>query len=256
MSKPIFRWTIYQTSKQGLDLFIESIKQTPVALGKDTFDWYVTYNGDDQMYRTIQNCLHLSPVNINLIRQDPEDCPIPNNSPLLGLWKVCPPRLDIEVPEIICDNDIIFVKKFPKIDQFLETNRPLLVKDPIRFYGNFNWMHPEGENWNSGLLTLPINFNFAEEIVKYWESIGKPQHIGYAEEQAMLTKIIKNLNPVIVETDEIVELNKDGIPNGHGKYVVTGREYGFHFVESNRHYHHEAQCFINRSNPPPPIPIY
>jgi hypothetical protein len=255
--KPLFRWTMYETSRQGLELFIEAICQTPKALGVDTFDWVVTYNGSDKMYNTVVNATKLSSVEINVIKQNPSNCPIPTGGKLLGMWKVTPPRLRPDAPEIICDNDIIFVKRFPKIDNFIETGRPLLVKDPIRFYGNLNHIHPNGENWNSGLLTLPSGFDFEEEIRKQWVEIGRPNSIGYAEEQALLTKIIKKMNPTIVEMDEIVELNKDGIPNIPGStYSVTGKEYGFHFVESNRHFHKEAISFINRSNPAPPIPIY
>lgn len=255
--KPLFRWTMYETSRQGLELFIEAICQTPKALGVDNFDWIVTYNGSDRMYSTIVNATKLSSATIKVIKQKITDCPLPFMNSLLGMWKVTPPRLRIEAPEIICDNDLILVKKFPKIDQFIKSGRPLLLKDPIRFYGGLNHIHPSGENWNSGFITLPPNFDFKQEIIKEWQFIGRPNYIGYAEEQALLTRIIKKLNPILIEMDEIVELNKDGIPNRPGStYSVTGKEYGFHFVESNRHYHKEAVSFINRSNPAPPIPIY
>lgn len=248
---------MYETSRQGLELFIEAICKTPVALGVDKFDWVVTYNGSDKMYNTVANSIKLAPVHIRIIRQRTEDCPIPTGGPLLGMWKVSPPRLRKEAPEIICDNDLIFIRNFPKIDDFLSTGKPLLVKDPIRFYGGLDWLHPQGENWNSGLLTLPADYDFGADIKENWEMIGKPSQIGYSEEQSLLTEIINKMNPTIVEMDEIVELNKDGIPNKPGiPYLPTGEEYGFHFVESNRNYHREAVAFLNRSNPAPPIPMY
>lgn len=255
--KPLFRWTMYETSRQGLEIFIEAICRTPLALGKDKFDWAVTFNGSEAFFRTIENSIKLAPVPITLINQKIEDCPIPTDGPPLGMWKVCPPRLRIDAPEIICDNDLIFVRNFPKIEEFIETGKPLLVKDPIRFYGHLDRLHPHGENWNSGLLTLPPNYDFSLNIKKEWELAGSPKRIGYAEEQALLTRVIRKLNPTFVEFDEIVELNKNGIPNKpRVAYVPNGKEYGFHFVESNRHYHKEAIAFLNRSNPPAPIPMY
>lgn len=245
---------MHETSRLGLELFIEAIRQTPLSLGVDNFDWVVTYNGSDYFARTIITSLKLAPIEIQLVRQKKSDSPVPIK-PLLGMWKVAPPRLRQDVPEIICDNDFIFVKRFTKIDKFVETNVPLLVQDPIRFYGNLDHLHPSGENWNSGLLTLPANYDFGKNIYKEWKSLGSP-NLNYAEEQSLLTKIIKGMDPVIINTDEIVELNKDGIPNRPGtSYFVTGKEYGFHFVESNRHHHREAINFINRMNPGPPILI-
>ena len=154
MSKPLFRWTVGNVLPQGLEILSESINRTTQTLGLDSWDWAICYNG-----LTKEDVDHLSEVidgrPIRLIAQNWATCPVNDNcqSPRRKdgsyeydgkrcdgtMWKVCPARMRMDSHEIIMDNDIVLLKKFPQIDEWLsQSSKTLILEEPIRFYGKYD----------------------------------------------------------------------------------------------------------------------
>lgn len=170
MVKPLFRFTVGPCVRQGLEILEESIIKTQEALGADTFDWMICYNGLNRVEKDFLKYITKG-TSIELYHQDWADCPIPDNcrSPrnLKGemevrgqkcggtMWKVCPARLRKDAHEIIMDNDLVILKKLPQINEFLASNKCLVLEEPVRFYGVYDKLFDFGEFLNSGLMGLP-----------------------------------------------------------------------------------------------------
>lgn len=227
---------MYETSPQGFDIFSESVIRTTENLG-DKFDYHVLYNGKDNgVYQYLFKILQRTPHKIKLHPQKESDLIVKG----VSMWKAAPPRLDINTHEIICDNDLIITKPFPKIDQFLSSNRTMILFDPIRYYGKFDHLHPRNERYNSGFIGLPPGYDYGKIIREVLAREGKFSELGYDDEQGLLTYCLKPGNPIGVTLGEIVELAKSGaVRMCHKTIDYTGDEqYGYHFVESNRHDDH------------------
>jgi len=252
MSKPLFRITVGNCLTQGLDILSESIKRTTQTLGIDSWDWAICYNGlSKDEVQTLINVIDDRPI--RLIAQNWQTCPINDKcqSPRRNdgsyeydgkrcggtMWKVCPARMRMDSHEIIMDNDIVLLKKFPQIDEWLaQTTKTLILEEPIRFYGRYDSLFPEeGPFLNSGFMGLPPGFDFGSEIVKQWTENGKHENISQADEQGMLVHTLNQRKSIRIRPDQMVEvLHRDM------KTVITGREEAIHFTQSNRIPNHYA----------------
>jgi hypothetical protein len=246
MAKPLFRWTVGNCLPQGLDILGESISRTTRALGLDNWDWAVCYNGvsRDELL-LLQSMIGSRPV--QLISQNWATCPVNDNMQTPRrrdgsfeyngnrcggtMWKVCPPRLRMETHEIVMDNDIVLLRKFPQIDEFLAaTDKALILEEPIRFYGRYDALFRSDEPClNSGMMGFPPGYDFGAEIFKNWINHGGYMNITQADEQGLLTYTLKQLPSVRVGKEQMVEVL-------HRDYAtrLTGREFGIHFTQANR----------------------
>lgn len=252
MAKPLFRWTVGSCLQQGLDILAESIERTTRALGLNEWDWAICYNGLNQ-----ENVQFLSQVvgrrPIALIPQNWATCPVMDNcqSPRRRdgsfewngtrcggtMWKVCPARLRMETHEIVMDNDIVLLRKFPQIDQWLaQTDKALILEEPIRFYGKYNDLFSEGPPYlNSGFMGFPPNYDFGTAIFENWVKNGRHMNLSQADEQGLLTYTLNQLQSVRIHANQMIEiLGKDY------NAKVTGQEYGIHFTQANRMPSHYA----------------
>lgn len=245
MGKPLFRWTVGHCLQQGLDILVESFDKTINCLGEDKFDWFVCYNGlsVDQV-RFISS--KIGNRRISLMSQNWADCPIPDicwsparsdgsfewNGGKCGgtLWKVTPPRIRMDSHEIIMDNDIILLKKFSQIEEFLNSDKVMLLEEPIRFYGRYDNILPKEEPYfNSGFIGLPPMYDFGADIFKHWEENGKLEKLTHADEQGLLTYALYNKENIRIHKDQMIEvLGRDY------SYKHTGQEEALHFTQSNR----------------------
>jgi hypothetical protein len=252
MSKPLFRWTVGNCLQQGLDILAESINRTTRTLGLHNWDWAVCYNGinrDDLEF--LKKAIGSKPV--QLVSQSWATCPINDNCQTPRrkdgsfewngtrcggtLWKVCPPRLRMESHEIVMDNDIVLLKKFPQIDEFLAaTDKALILEEPIRFYGRYDCLFSADDAFlNSGFMGFPPNFDFGMEIFKVWEKHGRYMNLTQADEQGLLTYSLNQIPSVRVKKEQMVEvLHRDF------KTTITGREDGIHFTQANRIPNHHS----------------
>lgn len=251
MPKPLFRWTVGPCLQQGLDILAESINRTTKALGIGNWDWVICYNGLSQEHiKFLQKSIASKPI--SMFGQSWNDCPIDDdcwsakradgtyewNGNKCGgtLWKACPPRMRMESHEIVMDNDIVLLKKFPQIDEFLGSNKVLILEEPIRFYGRYDHLFPKDEaSLNSGFMGFPPNYDYGTAVRKTWEEHGKIRNITHADEQALLTYTLSQMPSVRVSKNQMHEiLAKDY------QAKVTGSEDGLHFTQGNRIPNHRA----------------
>ena len=252
--KPLFRWTLGPCLQQGLDILEESVKKTIETLGFDNFDWAICYNG---LTRDQVDCVKkfIEGRSIHLILQDWSNCPVPDNvqtpqrkdgsfqpnGTQCGgtMWKVCPARLRQSSHEIIMDNDIILLKKFPQIEEFLQSNKVLILEEPVRFYGRYDCLFPpESNNLNSGFIGLPPNYDFAMEIHKTWSAYGNYLQLSQADEQGLLMYTLAQQPSIRVKSDQMVEI----LHREFGR-KITGQEQGLHFTQANRANNHRAWIY-------------
>lgn len=248
MPKPLFRWTVGCCLQQGLDILAESINRTTKSLGIDNWDWLICYNGlTKENVEFLKKAIGTRPI--GMFAQNWTDCPVDDNmqSPRRfdgsyewdgrkcggTMWKACPPRVRQEAHEIVMDNDIILLKKFPQIDEFLaQKDHALILEEPIRFYGRYDHLFPPGKDGpflNSGFMGFPPGYDYAAAIRKVWEDNGRFTSISQADEQALLTYTLNGLPSVRVKKSQMYEfLAKDYA----GK--ITGHEEGIHFTQGNR----------------------
>jgi hypothetical protein len=246
MTKPLFRWTVGSCLRQGLEILIESVNVTTKTLGIDNFDWVICYNGlKEEELNFIKNSINDKPI--QFFSQNWKDCPVDDEyqSPIRKdgsyewngnrcggtMWKVCPARMRMETHEIVMDNDIILLKKFPQIDEFLkESDKALILEEPIRFYGRYNHLFQSQNPFlNSGFMGLPPNYDFASEIYNTWVQYGKYKNISQADEQGLLMYTLSKIPNIRIKKEQMIEvLNRDF------KTVITGEEEGIHFTQANR----------------------
>lgn len=246
MEKPLFRWTVGNCLQQGLDILAESVIRTTRALGIDKYDWAICYNGlgkdevdflqraigDRPISLVFQNWA-MCPVNDHMQTPRRRDGSFEYNGNRCGgtMWKVCPARMRMESHEIVMDNDIVLLKAFPQIEEWLRTtDKALILEEPIRFYGRYDALHgPNPPFLNSGFMGFPPGYDFASEIGKVWQSHGGYQNITQADEQGLLTYTLNQLPSVRIRADQMIEvLHRDM------KTKITGHEYGIHFTQANR----------------------
>ncbi len=252
MTKPLFRFTCGGCSQQGLDILAESINRTTKTLGIDNFDWMICFNAlNRENLEFIKTAIGDRPI--TLFAQNWIDCPIDDqcqsprridgslewNGKRCGgtLWKVCPARMRMESHEIVMDNDIVLLKKFPQFDEFLASNnKSLLLEEPIRFYGRYDHLFSKDELFlNSGLMGFPPNYDFGVELRKAWVANGSLTNITQADEQGLLMYVLSQLPNIRVNASQMKEaLARDF------SLKITGQEEGVHFTQSNRIPNHRA----------------
>lgn len=246
MAKPLFRFTVGNCLQQGLDILAESIHRTTKALGADDWDWAVCYNGinrddlaflqkaiGDRPVQLISQSWATCPVNDNMQTPRRKDGSFEWNGTRCGgtMWKVCPPRMRMESHEIVMDNDIVLLKKFPQIDEFLAaTDKALILEEPIRFYGRYDCLFGTAATFlNSGFMGYPPGYDFGTAIMANWEKHGGYTNLTQADEQGLLTYTLNQIPSVRVKKEQMSEV----LGRDYGA-KITGREEGIHFTQANR----------------------
>lgn len=247
MPRPLYRWTVGNTTQQGLDILEESVFRTMRALG-DGWDWMICHNGvePEKISRIVQG----RPV--ELVSQTWSDCPVDDEawSPIRPdgsievdggrcggtLWKVCPPRMRPDSHEIIADNDLIIMRKSPQIDLFLSSRKTLILEEPIRFYGRYDHLIPFEDRINSGLMGCPPGFDFGARIRDAWRSAGRHTRITQGDEQGLLMAVLRDHPNIRLPKDDIREFQCGDLPT----MLEDPRISGYHFVQANRTSMHRA----------------
>lgn len=242
--KPLFRWTVGNCTKQGMQILEESVFRAMKAFGEDRFDWMICYNGMTKENRDYLDYL-VQKRPIELVEQKWEDCAIPDNhwTPIDDkgrvevdgkkcggtLWKVSPARMDISRHEIVMDNDIVLLRALPVIEKFLqEPNKTLILEEPFRFYGRYEFLMPRKEYLNSGLMGFPPNYNFGACLLDNWKRHGSLKNLTQADEQGLLMYTLNRQPNYRITKYELREMLAKDAPE------FTGEEYGLHFVQANR----------------------
>ena len=201
---PIFRWTIGGCTRNGYDCLEMSIRTATKIYG-DRFDYFVLYNNCNvQQLREI-----VGHRPITLVEQDWEHNPLgleKGKNRGTSLWKFCPTRLDPSRHEIICDNDLVIVNRFPQMEEFLRSSdKVLMVEDPIKFQGKFR--HLFGSvNYNAGFIGLPPGYDFAAEMLRTWRDNGSPSEVNQPDEQGLTTATLARMPSIVVGKDRSARL--------------------------------------------------
>jgi len=252
MSKPLFRFTVGSCCQQGLDILVESITRTTKSLGFDNWDWAVCHNGlNGENVEFLKKAIGDRPI--HLIAQNWALCPVPDhcqtprrrdgsfewNGNKCGgtMWKVCPARMRMESHEIVMDNDVILLKKFPQIDEWLgQTEKALCLEEPIRFYGRYDCLLPTDPPFlNSGFMGFPPGYDFGSAIFENWVKHGRYMNLSQADEQGLLTYTLNQLPNIRVQSEQMVEvLHRDFTTK------IIPSAYAYHFTQSNRIPNHHA----------------
>lgn len=235
--KNVFRWTIGNTSKEGLECLRISIK-TLTKIYKDRFDYYVCYNNCN--VQNLREYVGHHPVKI--IKQDWSTCPLPiDEQKNIGtsLWKFCPSRININVHEIICDNDIVFIESINEIEEFLTKNVGLITEDPIKHQGKFGHLFDEDEKFNAGLVGLPPGYNLKDDLYKIWAENGSHETILQADEQGLISAALKKINFIKIPKSEIILIRPKG------EVVDLAQHKKIDFFKKGKAYHFSG---VNKKN--------
>lgn len=250
MEKPLWRITIGNCLQQGIDILCESVQKLYALLGEE-WDYLICYNGlnRDEVAR-ISHSVRNTPT--KFFAQNWATCPIGDycqspkradgsfewNGTRCGgtIWKVCPPRIRLDSHEIIMDNDIVILKKFPQIEEFLNENKSLVLEEPIRFYGRYDYLFSShGPFLNSGLMGFPPGYDFGAKIHENWIKYGQYQKLTQADEQGLLTFTLNQSPNIRIQANQMIEiLHRDF------KTEITGDEQALHFTQANRIDNHRA----------------
>lgn len=211
--KPIIRWTITDVFEPGFEILNKSV-QLFKKLYKNKFETVICYNNlsESNMKKlplvdrlidqsTFANSIHIYPPNA-----------------FNPAWKIYPPRLNINVQEIIIDNDLIIYEKIPELD----LNMIIATEAFARSYSG-PLCNKIKKNINSGFISLPPGFDLANEINTVIDKYSYNWN-NYFNEQTLLAFVIENHQHFILSLDQIhiaaIECKK--------------AKYGIHFIGANK----------------------
>jgi len=271
--KPIIRWTIGdQCSPLGFTILREAIFNF-TKIYKQTFEYYVQYNFNsfDSIHKEIKLQDTVKDLNVNLKKQTWTESPIDINKPQSkvfssvenikdsgSIWKICPPRFNINTHEIVMDNDLVIYKRIPEIDEFLSVNDRLLVlEDPIKYYGVYSGCNSnDSVKLNSGLFGLYPGYKFADNLKYFWSNNGKFSKLSYSDEQGLICGVLRKDPYILISKTIIVEMHRRGLCKYYKPNITSedffldytddlfnefyNNGFGIHFVQSNTKNTHGA----------------
>ena len=137
--------------------------------------------------------------------------------------------------ELVVDNDVILLRKFPQIEEWLNGRKALVLEEKIRFYGRYDKLFSDDLLLNSGFMGLPPGYDFGADIRKSWEENDSLHNISQADEQGLLTYTLSQYSNIRVPKEQMVEILARDY-----KTDITGKEEGLHFTQCNRIPRHRA----------------
>ena len=272
--RPLIRWTMGNAIHQGLLALRESVISAIDCLGKDNFRWLICSNAtESHCVRFIEEIAAIHGIEIRLSKRsefplDSVMVPSGRTREASGsFWKICPPRLAMDTHEIILDNDVIVRKRFSEIDEFLASDKTLVLEEDTSYHGRYFFLFNPDEKFNSGILGYPPGYDMQQEICKYWRELGAFKVLnGGGDEQGLVTYTILQHPHIVIPKEKIVQVFAEGkcvhavnrvywdkkykcwthgfkqIEKVH--YEVTGKEEGFHFCEANRLQHGSFESYL------------
>lgn len=277
MTKPIFRWTIGNINKNSLVILKHSIRTALKYFG-DTFDWIICCNSlQANELQLVVNLIQGKPIRIKEQKWEELCISLPfqekNNDPKFpdfektgSIWKLCPPRIDLNVHEITMDNDIVFIKYVSEIESFLKSQKTLIAEDCVPYYGRCeDLMANYTRFFNSGLYGLPPNFDFGQKLIETWDLFKEyiPDHrLTYGEEQAMICHTLNQIDNIVIPCEKLcilppVKLWKRNTDRDDGSTTSYESEYfenlmrsasALHFIMANRTENHRGwKAFLKKN---------
>lgn len=224
--KPLIRITLGRTSKDGYEITYYNFKSLVKCYGTNKFDYYLCHNNiNEKRLNLIEKRFQNVKSPIRFYKQNNSNLPLPikfsknidatvhHNVSAGSFWKVCPPRLRPESHEIILDNDIVFLKALPEIEEFLNSNIPMTLEDSSIHMGFYEHTRDFTKEitLNSGVIGLPPKYNFEKKILNLWQLIKPNKVINGGDEQGLLTSILSKGNHILIPRSHIVGLHPEKI---------------------------------------------
>lgn len=216
--KPIFRWTFGGTDiKRSYEITRFSMNSV-MDLFEDKFKYFFLFNSCDlNKIKKLKDEFK----NVEFVEQSWENCPInllKSSTNYNGIsyngsfWKICPPRIDKRVHEIVCDNDLIFLKKPKLILDFLsQTKVNFLIQDTNPYMSVFQRFFHEEDCFNSGLYGLHPDYDFQEDLVINWKECldldKEKKFFDYSYEQGLICYTLYKTNHIIGESHKFCGLH-------------------------------------------------
>ncbi|RTK95655.1 MAG: hypothetical protein EKK64_06165 [Neisseriaceae bacterium] len=261
--KPLFRWIIGDVSQEGFHILSEAVRNI-TTFYKNDFDFLICSNAEN-----LNSNIELKKISkrfkVDVYQQSWTDLPIDESFIFKKeksirdgtFWKICPPRMRLESHEIICDNDIVFTQPIKLINEFLEKNIILMMKEDAFCAGKYFKLFNENENYNSGFYGLPPNYDFEKKLKENWENNGRYNGLLWRDEQGLVTSTLKKEKHITIESEEIIHLFSTGrcysyefeiieenkiksriMKNMKFKdFKLSNKEKGYHFLGANRERH-------------------
>jgi hypothetical protein len=200
--KPLARWTIGPCRPEGFDILKWAIYNFKNLYPQ--FDCIICHNQltKEQLAKVknigVELCDQEKYLNSNLY---------PPKDGYNVHWKLYPPRLRTESHELIMDNDIIFWKHINEIDSFLSNSIPLISQALRRSYGRYNHMVPRPLCINSGIIGLPPDFDFKEDINELLNRkggwLGRNKDFVNFDEQGIVAVVLSKNEHYIIPTTTV-----------------------------------------------------
>lgn len=191
--KPIFRFTLGNTHQNGLDILVLSIKNLKKIYPEAKI--VVCYNN------IVENNV-LKNLNVELFHvQDKGEM---EYEPKREMWKLYPPRYNINAHEIVMDNDVFLFTRCQQIDDFFQGNHCLLLRGKARSYGKYDHLVQQPFALNSGFYGMPPLFDFLSHIKDTCKNDEKREWTQWCDDQGVISHCLMKEKYKIVENDTIL----------------------------------------------------
>lgn len=217
--QPIIRWTIGNVCPNGYTLLKYSVSSFIQHYGNN-YRFIICYNNITKEKLNVNNNVELYQQNYKVFQGSG------------SVWKLTPPRLNISVPELFIDNDVVFTRKNLKIVEFLQGQNFLLCKENFKAYGKYTEKMSEIEKYNAGLFGIPENYEFEKELIENWKKLGSIPHLGSLEEQGLVAYTISKHEHISIEPKEFFLCYNSRPKTEKTKYNWSADTH--HFVGANR----------------------
>lgn len=216
-TKIIFRFTLGVTHQDGLDVLYFSIKKLKNIYPEAQI--VVCYN---------------SIKNKNILKNlDAELFHVKNKGemeydPKHEMWKMYPPRYDINSYEIVMDNDVFLFSRCQQIDEFFQGNHCLLLRGKARSYGKYDHLVKQPFAFNSGFYAMPPQYDFLSDIKLACRDDDKREWTNWCDDQGIISHCLMKRNYEIIENDTILNYFPED------SFEIPLGIKGIHFIGLNR----------------------
>lgn len=225
----IIKWTVGSKSKlpkEALHCFRLSMKKMKMLLPDAKL--VICYNSDLQLPDLADEVIDQRKITDHGLPYGPTGM----------VWKLYPPRLDINAWEIWLDNDIILYDLPTAIKNFLDSDNLLVISEAMKrsYSKKFDNLIPLGVNYNSGIVALPPKFDLRSQL----ELEMREPWSEYFDDQSILAVIFQRFETEVIPLREVSVVLED-------KRYERGT-HGMHFCGLNGGGIKNWYRFINESH--------
>ena len=201
----IVRWTISDQNLENQKVCLFSLKKSIESFSNNYpfFKKFICYNNI-----SFQKIKFLENINVEFIDQKKYSKEI-NISPHDSFWKYIPPRIDINSYEIFIDNDVIFHKKIPELDLFLNDKKLLFSSSHKIFYGQFNFFIKNRIKLNTGFIGIHPFFDLKKNINEILNKCKIKKIKTHFDDQGLFCLILNNEKHIQIPLDVLNVCNSN-----------------------------------------------